>query len=342
VTSIATADLPRLPVRVLSPLLGAVCDATVALAFGRPGFVVRRWAFDPADLAVDLRGRVCLVTGANSGLGFATARALAGLGAEVWLLCRDEARGAAAAETIRRTVAHADVHLARIDLASLASVRACVEELRVPRVDALVHNAGVLPATRRVTADGLELTLATNVVGPFLLTHLLLPRLRAAAARIVTVSSGGMYAQRLSLDDLDWRRRPFDGVVAYAQTKRAEVVLSELWAERLAGTGVTANAMHPGWADTPSVRHSLPRFWRVARPILRSPEEGADTIVWLAASPRVAGRSGLFWLDRRPRATHLVPWTRERAEDRTALWALCRRLAGLGVGGLADARAEGA
>jgi len=199
----------------------------------------------------------------------------------------------------------------------------------------------VLPEARVETVDGLELTFATHVVGPFRLTQLLRPALeRSLDGRIVWVSSGGMYAQRLALDDPNWERRPYDGVRAYAETKRAQVVLAELWADALAPTGVVVNAMHPGWADTPAVRESLPRFHRVTSAILRTPAEGADTILWLAAAPKARSWSGRFFFDRTPRRTHFVPWTRERADERGRLWELCEACIA-SAGAIRDAGAPG-
>ena len=160
-------------------------------------------------------------------------------------------------------------------------------------------------------------TVASQVVGPFLLTALLLDRLvRSAPSRVLTMSSGGMYAQKLDVGDLQFERKTFNGVAAYAQAKRAQVILTELWAEELAGSGVTVNAMHPGWADTPGVESALPAFYRVTRRLLRTPEEGADTIVWLAASSEAGEVSGKFWLDREMHPSHLSDRTRETAEER--------------------------
>jgi len=316
--------------RATARILNTFLDPTIVLSYDRSGFRRHRKLFDPADLQVDLQGRVCLVTGANSGIGLATSKALARLGAAVVLLCRDPARGQEALESVQRE-GRGTARLERIDLADLASIRGLAERLAEPRVHVLVNNAGVLPAERLTTVDGLELCLQTNLIGPHLLTSLLLPRLQASgAARVVNVSSGGMYGAKLDLQGLvDPPESPYDGVRAYARTKRALVVLTELWAERLAGSGVGFNSMHPGWADTPAVRTSLPRFHRLTRSILRSPEQGADTVVWLAASPRVERQSGGFWFDRKQRRTHLVPWTRETPTRRAGLWELCQRLAGL-------------
>jgi NAD(P)-dependent dehydrogenase (short-subunit alcohol dehydrogenase family) len=302
-------------------LLDTALDATVVLSFDRHGFRRHARAFDPADLAVDLSGRTVLITGANSGLGLAATRQLARLGATVVMLCRDLARGEAARAGVLAGQPGARLELERLDVSSLADVQRFARAWRRP-VDVLVNNAGVLPDALTRTPEGLELTFATNVVGPFALTRALRPLLRG---RVVTVSSGGMYPVRLDLEALQGQGRRFDGVAAYAQTKRAEVVLNELWAER--EPALTFAAMHPGWADTPAVASSIPRFHAATERLLRTPDEGADTITWLAAAPRVAGRSGRFWFDRREARTHAFPWTRESAAQREALWALCERLA---------------
>ncbi len=316
------SGLAALAGRALSWLV----DPTVILSFDRSGFRIHSLGFDPGDLEVTLAGRRALVTGANSGIGFETALALADLGAEVVLLCRSAARGEAAAERIREETGSRQVRVQSCDVSSLASVRAAAAAVGDGPVDILVHNAGVLPAQRGETEDGLELTWATHVAGPHLLTRLLQPSLeRSGDGRVIWVSSGGMYTRRLTLADPNWKKRPYDGVVAYAETKRAQVVLSELWAERFRDAGVTVCAMHPGWADTPAVASSIPNFHRLTRAILRTPAEGADTAVWLAAAPRERIESGLFYFDRQPRRTHLLPWTRETDSDRKALWRRCER-----------------
>jgi NAD(P)-dependent dehydrogenase (short-subunit alcohol dehydrogenase family) len=303
----------------------ALLDASILFSFDRGGYARHARAFTPGDLDVSLAGRVCIVTGANSGIGFETSRALASRGASVWMVCRDPSRGRTAVSRVRAATGSKDVHLATLDVSDLGAIRRFARDFSSPRVDVLVHNAGVLPERRLGSPDGHELTLATHVLGPWALTQGLLPRLQASTdARIVFVSSGGMYTQRLSLDDCEWLRRPYDGVTAYAQTKRMQVVLAQLLAAELPDTRLTVSSMHPGWADTPAVRSSLPRFWKAMQGRLRTPAEGADTVVWLAASPAARGRSGLFWFDRRPRSTHLLPWTRESRVDREALRKLCR------------------
>ena len=284
------------------------------------------------DALPRMDGKVVLVTGATAGLGRAAAEGFAALGASVRLLARDAGRGEDARAAISEATGNDDVRVGIGDMSDMASVRHFAEEFLATeeRLDVLVNNAGVLPQERTVSADGYELAFATNVLGPFLLTELLLPLLRESApARIVNVSSGGMYTERIRVDELQTERLEFDGPAVYARTKRAQVILTELLGERLAGTGVVVHAMHPGWADTPGVQTGLPRFHAVTKPLLRSAEQGADTIVWLGAADEPAHSTGGFWHDRRLRPTHRMSSTRETPADRTALWDACERLSGL-------------
>jgi dehydrogenase/reductase SDR family member 12 len=295
-------------------VLERLLDASIVFSFDRGGFLRHAKHFAPLP-RVD--GQTALITGANSGLGFAAARALATLGAKVVLLCRDARRGEAARAELS---VHGDVELRQLDVSSLASVRRFTQAWQRP-IDLLVNNAGVLPDTLTRTAEGHEVTFATNVLGPHLLTKGLLPHLKTGA-RVISVSSGGMYPVRLSFRVLQGEVSPFDGVNAYAQTKRAEVILNELLAAR-DPTHVYA-AMHPGWAETPSVRSSLPRFHALMKGRLRTVDQGADTIVFLAATPSLP--TGKFWFDRREALTHLMARTHEREGDRERLLELVERL----------------
>lgn len=316
--------------RGLGQLGDFLLDWTVVCSFDRTGFARHRLTFEPQDLAVDLRGRVCVITGANSGLGYATAWALSRRGASVWLLCRNAERGEEARLRIVEETGNSQVHLEIVDLSSLESVRSLAARLPTEHIDVLVQNAGILPAERQTSADGIELTLATNLVGPFALAAGLLGRLqRGRDPRMIWVSSGGMYSQQLDVDSLGDPPGPFDGVAAYARTKRAMVVLSEQLAERLAPAGVAVHCMHPGWADTPGVKSQLPLFRKVTKAILRTSEQGADTIVWLAACDEAQTTPGLFWFDRRPRSTHLVPGKREPSGERGRLWTALHEWCGL-------------
>ncbi len=307
-----------------------MASASVVASFGAPGLSIRRHLFADPTLDVDLAGRDVVVTGASRGLGRATVELLATRGASVTLVARDEVRLASTkAALVARGVDAGRLSIERADLSSLAEVRALAGRLseRLRKIDVLVHNAGVLPLERVTTSEGLDAAFATNVLSGFLLTAKLEPLLAAAGhARVVHVSSGGMYLAKLDLDVLEGRVARYDGVSAYAQTKRAQVILSETWAVRLAAIGATSNAMHPGWAATEGVARSLPGFHRVMGPWLRSPEAGADTIAWLAASPEVAAVTGRLFFDRAARATDWLPWTRVTEPERRALFARCAEL----------------
>jgi len=305
-------------------------DPTILFSFDRTGFARHRLSFDPADLDQDLSGRVCVVTGANSGIGYATTEALVAAGATVWMLCRNTERGEAARASIAAKTGSEHIHLAQVDLASMDSIRSLAATLPIERIDVLVQNAGVLPRSWQQTGDGLELTLATNLVGPFALLAGLFERLRLGEKpRLIWVSSGGMYSQRLDVTALEFDQHNFDGVAAYAHTKRAMVVLSEQLAEKLAPLGIAVHAMHPGWADTPGVQGSIPLFWRATRSILRTSSEGADTVIWLASCDKAQSQPGLFWFDRQARSTYLLPGKRESEADRAALWRALHRWSGL-------------
>ena len=311
-------------------LIDTVLDRTVVAGYTSVGYRIRRGMWTPGDLQ-PLGGKVVLVTGATSGLGLAAAEGFARLGASVRLLARSEERGERARARVVERSGSSDVQVGLCDLSDLKAVQRFAERFsaEAPRLDVLVNNAGALPSERTLSVDGIELTFATNVLGAFLLTNLLTPLLKKSApARIINVSSGGMYTQRIHVEDLQMAHEGFDGPTAYARSKRAQVILTELWAERLKGTGVVVHAMHPGWADTPGLQSSLPRFYGVTKRLLRTPQEGADTIVWLGAAPEPARCSGGFWHDRRQRPTHRLPWTKETPEDRDRLWAECERLSG--------------
>jgi dehydrogenase/reductase SDR family member 12 len=292
-------------------------------SFDRFGFLRHQRNFKPNDIPETLAGKTYLITGANSGLGFETALDLATRGAEVWMLCRDKVRGEEALHKVQQQSQSNKVSLSLIDMASFASIRSFVESFPREAIDGLAHNAGLLPLERQESPEGAEITFAAHVLGPQLLTTLLLPKLKKAPeeARVVFVSSGGMYTTKLSLDDLDWKRRKYDGVAAYAQTKRMQVILTEIWKE--AEPKVLFYSMHPGWAETPALQKSLPTFYKITKRFLRSAAQGADTIIWLLTGPKQA--SGTFWFDRTQRNTHYLPWTRESQSQREEFEALVHK-----------------
>jgi retinol dehydrogenase 14 len=254
-----------------------------------------------------MAGKTVLVTGGTGGIGLATAAGLAGLGARVGIVGRDEARAQAAAERIRRTGGDVDVFTA--DLSAQREVRRLAEQVGVayPRLDVLVNNVGGYWATRHVTEDGLERTFAVNHLAPFLLTHLLLDRLRSAApARVVTVSSGAQAMGRIDFDDLQGERS-YSGQRAYNQSKLANVLFTYELARRLEGSGVTANALHPGVVRTAFGQEDSHGWMRlmlpVLRPFMKSPEKGAGTSIHLASSPDVEGVSGRYFAGGRPKTS---------------------------------------
>jgi NAD(P)-dependent dehydrogenase (short-subunit alcohol dehydrogenase family) len=311
--------------------LDNLLDKTVLFSYNRLGYALRRKGWNDADLQIDMRGKICLVTGATGGLGYVTAQKLAALGATVYIVGRDWMRSQAARDRIVKATGNPNVKFELADLSSLQATRGLAENFlaKEDRLDVLVNNAGVLLHEREDSVDGIELTFATNVLSGFLLTYLLSPVLVSTApSRVIFVSSGGMYARKLNPDDLQFEKETYSGLAAYAQSKRAQVILSEIFAERLAASGVAVNSMHPGWVDTPGIQKSLPGFKKLMNISLRTPEQGADTIVWLAVAPGLQSESGKFWFDRRPRPTHKVSRTQNTPEERQQLWNECLRLSG--------------
>jgi dehydrogenase/reductase SDR family member 12 len=311
-------------------VVDAALEFTVVLSFSRVGYEVRsRLAgWEPVGPEAGTGKRV-LVTGANSGLGYATALGLLRAGARVAMLVRSDEKGRDTTERLSRdlgTDAADRVSFDTADLLDLASVRSLADRQLAAgeRLDALVHNAGTAFPERGLTVDGFERTYQLHVLAPFLLTTLLLPRLAASApSRVIVVTSGGMYAEKLDVADLE-SPRDYRQLTAYARAKRAQVTLTHEWGQRMHGHGIHHHAVHPGWALTPTVERELPRFRRLTGPILRTPEEGADSMVWLAVSDEVTG-DGQLWHDRHVRHQHKVPWTRPEEGEATRLWdRVCR------------------
>ena len=309
-----------------------VMDRTVAPGFTKIGPAVRSrlpgWPEDPPAGA--LAGKTAAVTGATSGLGLATAEGFARLGAAVRLVVRNEEKGAEVARRLEAQVPGAEFVVDRCDVSDLEDVRRFAEELDVDRLDVLVHNAGSMPAVRTESPQGHELTMALHVLGPVLMTELLRPVLSGHDARVILVTSGGMYGQGLRADDPEYVHGDYSPTTAYARSKRAQVELLPVLARRWAAAGIGVHATHPGWADTPGVVESLPRFHKLTGPLLRDAAGGADTTVWLAATAPQP-RSGQLWHDRRSRPTHLVRRTRTGESDRTAMWDWVREQDGLGA-----------
>ncbi len=311
------------PPALLPRLLDGALDRSVVLGYTRIGPAVRRRFWPPDPEPGSMSGKHVVVTGATSGIGEAMALAFAGLGATVHVLGRTSEKIDRVVADVRRLVPAAEVVGERCDVSDLDAVRAWCADLagRVESLHGLVHNAGVMPSEREETAQGHETSLAAHVLGPHLMTALLLERLQAGGvaggASVVWMSSGGMYTSGLREEDLEYRDGDYDGVRAYARTKRMQVVLADAWADRLLGTGVTVASMHPGWAGTPGVVGSLPVFERLTRPLLRTPAEGADTAVWLVATRPSPAGGHHFWHDRAERPT-TYGWQRESDPEAVA------------------------
>jgi NAD(P)-dependent dehydrogenase (short-subunit alcohol dehydrogenase family) len=310
----------------------AFLEYSVVGSFSRVGPVLRRRLFDWSAIDPEsVRSRVCVVTGATSGLGLESATALARLGAKVIVLVRNRELGSSVCAQIVRSTGNRDVSMIVADLGDLDSVRRAAQELNeLPAIHVLIHNAGTMSGTFEVSPQGIERTAAVQLIGPFLLTTLIRDRLQSGCARVVWVTSGGMYAEPLDVDWLESPAKDYDGVKAYARVKRAQVSLNETWAPRLEPLGITMTAMHPGWVDTPGLRRSLPTFARLLGPFLRSPAQGVDTILWLVTTSS-ATQPGSLWLDRRARSAHRLGRTRRSDTDaqRRRLWQFCVERAGL-------------
>lgn len=278
-----------------------------------------------------IKGKTYLITGANSGLGFSTAMALAKRGGRIHLICRNEEKGKTALVQLKNDSKNEEIFLHICDISLMKDLKSFAYKFmeNEKRLDVLINNAGVMLASKNLTSEGIDATFATNTLGTFLLTELLIPLLeKTEGSRVISVSSGGMYTKRLNAN-YQFNNLPNwnDGVGAYAMTKRHQVILNEIFAKKY--TKINFYCMHPGWSDTPGVQNSLPDFRKTFEKKLRSPEEGADTIIWLSISENkeLKGQSGLFYFDRKPVNTHLtLGFTKENQNERDDLYNYCRKL----------------
>ena len=312
-------------IKTLTSCISKALDAAVVPGFSKIGYRVRQLIGNWQAISdFDLRGKTVVITGPTSGLGEQVARQLAATGANLVLVARNEEKCARVIDEIAPLCTGNKPFLVQAEMGDLESVRsACAAiQQQFTHLDVLIHNAGALLNTRQVSSQGIEQTVASHVVGPFLMTTLLLPLMNGG--RVVTVSSGGMYTSPLPIFDngetLEMPTDKYAGSKQYAIAKRAQVTLNEMWAAREPETEFVS--MHPGWADTPGVQESIPGFRRLTAPILRSASEGADTIAWLAAVQPLPGKSGSFWSDREIRPTHKSPRTKksDTISGRADLW----------------------
>jgi dehydrogenase/reductase SDR family protein 12 len=279
----------------------------------------------------DLSGKEFIVTGANSGIGFATATELAKRNATVYMVCRDQTRGEEARQKILEQIVDQKprVQLYLADFGSIESIKQFAEEFKKDhtKVDVLINNAGALFPEEKRTPEGVELSMAVSMGGTYLLTGLLFPLLKEAKGRVINVSSGGQYLVKLDPKDFEGSSRTgetYDGAVAYSYAKRGQVELTRKWVEETKGSGVTFHSMHPGWAYTPAVVNSLDSFTKKHKHMMRNPEQGADTIVWLAIADEPNQTNGRFWLDRHEVKTDMyLAGTACTDADRDSFWRKC-------------------
>jgi len=291
--------------------------------YTKNGYTTAAKHFGLDDLNVDCRDKSFLVTGSNSGIGLEVVRELAKRGGTVHMVCRNRESAEAARDELVKETENQKIYVHILDISvpkdvHLFTVKFAEDQAKL---DVLVNNAGCMVNTREITEAGFEKNFATNTLGTYMITKGLEDVLkRSPDPRVVTVSSGGMLVQKLNVEDLMFEKMsPFDGTMAYAQNKRQQVVMTERWAAEI--PDIKYYAMHPGWADTPAVRSSMPDFHRKMEGKLRTAGEGADTVVWLAVS-KTAGeeKSGLFWQDRTSVNTHLpLAFTRTSQDDEDRL-----------------------
>jgi NAD(P)-dependent dehydrogenase (short-subunit alcohol dehydrogenase family) len=279
-----------------------------------------------------MEGKIVLITGGTSGIGKAAATALAAMGAEVVVTGRNRGRGEAALAEIRRASGSEKVSLMIADLAVQAEVRKLADNFRErhDRLDVLVNNAGLIQSKRKETPDGIELTLAVNHLAPFLLTNLLLDLLeKSAPSRVITVSSEARRHAEIDFDDLQSERR-YRAFPVYGMTKKANILFTYELAERLEGTGVVANCVHPGGVNTnfgDDNRSPGILLFRAFKPFMRTPEQGADTVIYLASSPEAAEMNGMYLTDRE----EVSPAEPRDAAAQKRLWEVSTSLTNLEV-----------
>ena len=298
----------------MKDLIDQLLDSTIVFCFDRSGF--RRHCPIPLE-RFDLSAKRAIVTGGSSGIGLAVAKALINQGMNCQIIARD-------IEKLQKSffsksvLSLAEYH--SLDIADLKNLYFfAVNQVKDP-IDLIVHNAGSMPNSLLITKDGFEQMFASQVLGPFILTKTLadLGKLKKGC-RIIFVSSGGMYLQKLDLSNLLFEKSSYNKYTGYANAKRAQVILAELFSERY--PEYLFSAMHPGWVDTPGVHFSMPFFTKLLNKRLRSVEEGADTILWLATTEDYP--NGKFWFDRKERKTTILNFNKSSRAECDSLWKYC-------------------
>lgn len=297
-------------------------DTSVFFSFDSTGFKRHQKDFDPEDQALNMKGHNILITGGTSGIGLAALKEFYIREASQLVIARNKDKATANISKFYKKSDKVKVDLVTADMAHYHEVIEALENRQLKPFNVLIFNAGGMPSNKTLNPFGYESIFASQVIGHYVLFRWLLERnLIAPGCRIIWVSSGGMYLKKLELDDLNFVQSEYDKVAAYANAKRAQVIINEELAREYNNKDWVFSCMHPGWVDTDAVREALPGFYEKTHDRLRSPDEGADTIVWLAAVQK-ALESGRFWFDRKIRGTYPFFWTREKREARERLMDL--------------------
>ncbi|CRX38238.1 SDR family NAD(P)-dependent oxidoreductase [Estrella lausannensis] len=297
-------------------MLDQLLDLSIFFSFDRSGYLRHQKKFAPSAFR-DGKGLNALITGGSKGIGFGLCKLLLSLNVSLHITSRDKEKALSQMEILREQFPGASIHYYSFDIASYQDY-----PFFTAPFDIVVHNAGGMPREKIKATDKYEYVFATHVIGPHLLTRHLMERGRLSPdCRVIFVSSGGMYLRALNLDDLTFDKRPYNPYLAYANAKRAQVDLTELYADHFK-EGYLFSCMHPGWVATPGLDQYMPTFRKWMDNRLRTVEEGADTLLWLAMTSS-AYPSGRFWFDRKEAPVSLLPYTKTSPETKAALWEFC-------------------